>query len=134
MKKDMESYLKSKKSISESLESMAKNVKNIEKSIWLIHQPPANIGFDICANREKVGSSCVNDFIEKNQPLLTLHGHIHESPEYNGFVWGKNIGKTVCLQAGQLSDFLFYVTFDVCVSDNKIINLKHSVYSTKYEN
>jgi len=47
-----------------------------------------------------VGSSATARFIETVQPLLTLHGHIHESPEESG-VWQGRLGKTVCLQPGQ---------------------------------
>ena len=41
-----------------------------------------------------VGSTSVRKIIEKYQPLLGLHGHIHESP---GFV---RIGRTQCLNPG----------------------------------
>jgi Icc-related predicted phosphoesterase len=41
-----------------------------------------------------VGSTAVRKIIEKYQPLLGLHGHIHESA---GFV---RIGRTQCLNPG----------------------------------
>ena len=40
----------------------------------------------------------------KNQPFLSLHGHIHESPEMSG-VWKANLGKTICIQPGQIHRF-----------------------------
>ncbi len=40
------------------------------------------------------GSPAVRAFIDRVQPMLTLHGHIHESP---GHV---RIGKTLCINAG----------------------------------
>ena len=40
------------------------------------------------------GSSAVRSAIEKHQPLLGLHGHIHES---KGFV---KIGRTFCVNPG----------------------------------
>jgi len=40
------------------------------------------------------GSRSVRTAIEKTQPLLSLHGHIHESP---GAV---RIGKTLCINPG----------------------------------
>ncbi len=40
------------------------------------------------------GAHAVRKFIETVQPLLTLHGHIHESP---GHV---RIGRTLCINAG----------------------------------
>jgi Icc-related predicted phosphoesterase len=45
-----------------------------------------------------VGSKAVRKVIEEYQPLLGLHGHIHES---KGVV---RIGKTLCINAG--SDYL----------------------------
>ncbi|HEX9616124.1 MAG TPA: hypothetical protein VGA03_01815, partial [Anaerolineales bacterium] len=41
-----------------------------------------------------VGSTAVRKFIEKMQPLLSLHGHIHESPGYT------RIGRTLSINAG----------------------------------
>jgi Icc-related predicted phosphoesterase len=43
-----------------------------------------------------VGSSGVYKMIEKHQPLLGLHGHIHES---EGVF---NIGRTTCINTGSL--------------------------------
>ncbi len=40
------------------------------------------------------GSTAVRQAIEKHQPLLGLHGHIHESP---GAV---RIGRTLCINPG----------------------------------
>jgi Icc-related predicted phosphoesterase len=39
-------------------------------------------------------------FIEKNQPLLTLHGHIHESPQLSG-TFCDRIGETLSINPGQ---------------------------------
>ena len=41
-----------------------------------------------------VGSKAVRQFIEKRQPLLGLHGHVHES---DGMA---NIGRTLCINPG----------------------------------
>jgi Icc-related predicted phosphoesterase len=59
----------------------------------------------------EVGSKAVYDFIEKNQPLLALHGHIHESPQMTG-KWFAELVKTACIQPGQLDDFT-YVAIDL---------------------
>jgi uncharacterized protein len=53
----------------------------MSRSIWLIHEPPAYLGFDHCATGDKVGSPLVYKFISDHQPLLTIHGHIHEAPK-----------------------------------------------------
>jgi Icc-related predicted phosphoesterase len=43
---------------------------------------------------KSAGSPSVKAFIEKVQPLLTLHGHIHESPGY------ARLGRTLAINAG----------------------------------
>lgn len=123
---DLKTYLGNKMPIIKSLENMAARVKDISQSIWLIHEPPTDMGFDHCATGEKVGSPVVNKFLSEKQPLLSIHGHIHEAPKYNGGVWAGKIGGTFCIQAGQLDDHLYYVTFDL--DNGEIANLTHSLY------
>jgi Icc-related predicted phosphoesterase len=41
-----------------------------------------------------VGSQAVRTIIERHQPLLALHGHIHESRA------AKTIGRTLCINPG----------------------------------
>lgn len=124
--KDYKEYLKNNKSIWDSLVETASMVKNINKSIWLIHAPPANLFLDICAHGARVGSIAVHEFIVKYQPLLTIHGHIHESPEHNGHKWYQHEGKTLCVQGGQVGFNLHYALIDI--EDGKIIKQEHSIY------
>ena len=71
------------------------------KTVYVIHMPPARLGLDVCQSGETVGSEAVYRFIERTQPRLTVHGHIHESPARSG-VWRAEVGETVCVQPGQL--------------------------------
>jgi len=41
-----------------------------------------------------VGSRAVREAIERTQPLLGLHGHVHESPA------GEKLGRTLCINPG----------------------------------
>lgn len=82
------------------------------KTIYVIHMPPSGVGLDVIRSGEKVGSRAVAGFIKKTQPLLTLHGHIHESPEMSG-VWQAQIGETVCVQPGQMRSELSYALIDL---------------------
>jgi hypothetical protein len=43
-----------------------------------------------------VGSTAVREVIETNQPLLSLHGHIHEGRGVS------RIGKTLCINPGSM--------------------------------
>ena len=73
--------------------------------------PPYKLGLDKCGHGAEVGSKAIYDFLRSRQPRLSLHGHIHESPEYSG-KWHAKIGNTVCIQPGQLTSFT-YVTIDL---------------------
>jgi Icc-related predicted phosphoesterase len=91
------------------LGTLAEMISTPEKAIVILHVPPVDSGLDSCPELDKdlkiitkggqimlksAGSPAVRAFIEKIQPLLTLHGHIHESP---GHV---RIGRTLCINAG----------------------------------
>jgi len=59
-----------------------------------------------------VGSIAVKRFIEERQPLLTLHGHIHESARLSG-EWKIQIGRTVCINGAHDGPELALVRFDL---------------------
>lgn len=107
----------------QSLPTIEEELKNLplpdsmEKAIYVIHAPPAFVGLDVCTNGKQVGSKAVYDFLERYQPLMSLHGHIHESPEMSG-VWKSTIGETICIQPGQLNPFT-YVMIDTETMDIK---------------
>lgn len=85
--------------------------RSMLQSVYVIHMPPSMLGLDTCANGSEVGSKAIYNFLERNQPLLSLHGHIHESPETSG-KWHAQLGNTLCIQPGQLTPFT-YVTIDL---------------------
>ena len=123
---DYEKYLNENKTIWECLTETASKIKNIKKSIWLIHAPPSNMDLDVCVNNRRVGSDAVYKFIKEYQPLLTIHGHIHESPNTNGGIWYVKDGNTTCVQGGQLGFDLHYSIIEI--DDNKVKDIKHSIY------
>jgi len=57
-----------------------------------------------------IGSIAIRRFIEKRQPLLTLHGHVHESAGLTGN-WRDKIGRTPCLSAAHDGPELALVKF-----------------------
>jgi len=76
------------------LDALAQQVKDPRRAIFMIHVPPHDSGLDeaplldenlrptISAGdvlRGPVGSTAVRRIIEKYQPALSVHGHIHES-------------------------------------------------------
>lgn len=122
---DYKSYLNNHKSIWNSLVETSAKIKDISKSIWVIHSPPANMGLDVCARGVRVGSNSVFKFIDQYQPLLTIHGHIHESPQYSK-KWSHQWGKTTCIQGGQIDFDLNYSTIEI--EQGKITKMEHSKY------
>ena len=95
-------------SIKDELENLPE--PHNEQVVYIIHMPPVNLGLDVCLDGRTVGSESVYDFIKNKQPLFTLHGHIHESPDMNG-IWKNKIGDTIAIQPGQL-EMLTYVIID----------------------
>lgn len=76
-----------------------KKLSSPKKTIYVIHAPPFNTRLDVIAAKAHVGSKAIRKFIEMNQPTLTLHGHIHESPQISGS-WKDRIGRTICINVG----------------------------------
>jgi len=95
---------------------------NPAKTVYVIHMPPSGLGLDVISSGERVGSAAVRRFIEKASPLLTLHGHIHESPAISG-EWKANIGSAVCIQPGQSGPALTYVLIDLNIMNSEKFNI-----------
>lgn len=73
---------------------------DIGRTVYVFHMPPSGLRLDQCGRGPRVGSDAVRAFIEGRRPRLTLHGHIHESPDAAG-CWRAELGDTVCVQPGQ---------------------------------
>lgn len=109
---DWPAYVSTLPAIEQEIESLPKP-KDTRKAVYVIHMPPARVGLDVCSDGREIGSQAIYGFIERTQPLLTLHGHIHESPSRSG-VWRADIGETVCVQPGQLrAHTLSYALIDL---------------------
>lgn len=106
--------------IEEELTALPTSI-NIDKTIYVIHMPPSKLGLDVCSDFRKVGSDSVYNFLKQKQPLLSLHGHIHESVEMTGS-WKGNMGKTVCIQPGQMRP-LTYVIIDLDTMETELVKL-----------
>jgi uncharacterized protein len=95
--------------LQKKIDAMAGKVKEMSGAIFNLHVPPIGTSIDQAPKLDKnlkpvvsggdvvmasAGSSAVRDSIEKYQPLVGLHGHIHES---RGIV---RIGRTRCFNPG----------------------------------
>jgi uncharacterized protein len=92
------------------IESLAVQLKKPQSAIFNLHVPPFDTNLDIAPELDDnltpklsmsggfkmvpVGSKSVRAAIEKYQPLLGLHGHIHESRS------AQKIGRTMCINPG----------------------------------
>jgi Icc-related predicted phosphoesterase len=81
---------------------------------WILvaHAPPFQTDLDILTGVGHVGSQSIKDFILRRQPLLSLHGHIHESPRLSGRFW-QLLGRTIAVNPGQRDDALAAVLIDL---------------------
>ncbi|MBM4283842.1 MAG: phosphoesterase [Deltaproteobacteria bacterium] len=103
------------------LPSLAEELENLpqprrwQDTVCIMHMPPAHLGLDVCQDGRRVGSQAIHDYLKAHQPLLSLHGHIHESPRMSGH-WQAWLGKTLCLQPGQGAG-LTYVAVDLATRE-----------------
>ena len=101
------------------------SILNNKRSIWVIHTPP--FGGILDKNYANVcgGSKAVRKSIERVQPILTLHGHIHEAPRMSGR-WYEQIGNTISVNPGS-GDSLYAVICEID-EEGKIISVVHTLY------
>lgn len=66
--------------------------RDSDSMIYVFHSPPDDTNLDVTYYDEHVGSMAIRLFVEKHQPYLTLHGHIHETVERSG-TYKQQIGK-----------------------------------------
>jgi Icc-related predicted phosphoesterase len=92
-------YLRGRETIEEDLDRLPKPL-HPRRAIYVMHSPPFGTRLDLIEGGKSAGSRSIKTFIEKNQPLLTLHGHIHEAPELSG-TYLNRIGVTVSINPGQ---------------------------------
>jgi Icc-related predicted phosphoesterase len=91
------------------IEAIAAQVPDMGRAIFNFHAPPYGTGLDEApaldsslrpthggAVMKPVGSTAVRDAIKKHQPLLSVHGHIHES---RGI---KRMGRTMAINPGSV--------------------------------
>ncbi|HEY2768322.1 MAG TPA: hypothetical protein VGI76_08695 [Solirubrobacteraceae bacterium] len=91
------------------IERLAEQLRRPASAIFNLHVPPYDSTLDTAAELDEsltvvtvggepkripVGSTAVRELIERYQPLLSLHGHVHES------AGAMHIGRTLCINPG----------------------------------
>ncbi len=94
---------------------------DLTRAIFLFHAPPYQTKLDRAALGGKMidhvpldphlGSIAIRRFIAIRQPLLTLHGHVHEAARLSQS-WREQLGRTHCFTAAHDGPELALVRFD----------------------
>lgn len=110
-------------------EAMIARLQDPRNAIFNIHVPPYKSGLDEAPELDEhlrpkmagqalkpVGSTALRKAIEKTQPLLGLHGHIHEGRG------ATRIGKTLCINPGSMYEQGTLLGAIVVLGNHKIEN------------
>jgi Icc-related predicted phosphoesterase len=95
--------------LAKRIDAVVAQLPDMEKAIFNFHAPPYNSGLDEApaldatlrplhggAVMKPVGSTAVRDAITKYQPMLSVHGHIHESRGIS------KMGRTLAINPGSV--------------------------------
>ena len=110
-------------------EAMISKLKDPRNAVFNVHVPPYKSGLDEAPELDKnlrpvlagqslkpVGSIALRKAIETTQPLLGLHGHIHEGRG------AMRVGKTLCINPGSMYEQGTLLGAIVKLGRNKIEN------------
>lgn len=97
---DIDAFFRTRPTLEDLLNAIAERSLCWERAVFVGHAPPQGTGLGNISAGTDVGSVAVRAWIRRYQPLLTLHGHIHESCRITGIDTVK-IGRTTVHQPGQ---------------------------------
>jgi uncharacterized protein len=119
------------RTMQDDLAELAEGI-DVRTTVFLFHAPPYKTALDRAALDGKmvdhapldvhVGSIAMRRFIERREPLVTLHGHIHESARITG-AWRDRIGPTHLFGAAHDGPELALVHFDPAHPDTAVRHL-----------
>jgi Icc-related predicted phosphoesterase len=120
---DPRQYLGQMKSIEEELQELP-TARESHTAVYVRHSPPFRTNLDRLFDGRWIGSRAIRLSIERHQPYLSLHGHIHESSEISGQYWDR-IEMTVCINPGRSTEELYAVVFKL---EDVSKTLEHTVF------
>lgn len=103
-------------------------IKPENPHIMVAHAPPYGTHLDRLYHGQAVGSRSIYQWIKTHAPIISLHGHIHESPKVTGQYWDR-IGETICLNPGQIENHLSAVIVEL----DESIHIRHTIYGVLTE-
>jgi Icc-related predicted phosphoesterase len=120
--------------LAELIDQSASQLDGYENAIFNLHVPPKDSTLDTCPKLDTsvsppapvmvggevltfgAGSSAVKDAIDKYQPLLSVHGHIHEATAVT------TIGRTTCINPGSEYHHGALLGAIVVMRTNEVVN------------
>jgi Icc-related predicted phosphoesterase len=120
--------------IGERVDKLIANINDMKNAVFNFHIPPKDSELDDAPQLDTsiypprpiykagqiltygAGSQSIRNAIEKHQPLLGLHGHIHESKG------ARKIGRTLCVNPGSEYGESILRGAIVDIGDNKLAN------------
>lgn len=109
-----------RETIKNDLDNLDKGI-DYKKGIMLFHSPPYQTYLDRADLDGRfhnhvpldvhIGSVAIKRFIQEKQPLISLHGHVHESARLTGS-WKDKIGNTSMYTAAHDGDELCVIIFN----------------------
>lgn len=120
--------------IRERVERLVSGIQDMKNAIFNFHIPPKDSELDDAPQLDTsvyppqpiykagqiltygAGSQSIRNAIEKNQPLLGLHGHIHESKG------ARKIGRTLCVNPGSEYGESILRGAIIDIADAKVLN------------
>ncbi len=99
----------SEEELGEAIQGLRSELSDPRRAVFNLHCPPRDTNLDQAPVLDdelrpklgaagtltsSVGSTAVREAIERDQPLLGLHGHVHECPAV------ERLGPTLCVNAG----------------------------------
>ncbi len=104
--------------------------ENPQQAVYVMHMPPAGLRLGQLLYQDlDIGSVDIYEFLKDKQPLLSLHGHIHEAPDTAKGKWINQILHTTCIQTGQTElhdNEMVYAELDLQKQEylRKIVNVR----------
>jgi len=92
--------------------------------VFVTHAPPFETSLDRNFSGQPCGSKAIRAAIERLQPVLSLHGHVKESPRVSGS-FKDMLGRTVAINPGQSPRATHYVTIEIDPATGSIRDLHY---------
>ncbi|MFX1248558.1 MAG: hypothetical protein ACFFBQ_14320 [Promethearchaeota archaeon] len=126
--------------IKERINKLASTINNIENALFCFHCPPYNTLLDktlFLKSREpyvgfgsfySIGSKCVKQAIQRYQPLLSFHGHVHKLVTVSHSSGCIKIGRTHCMNPGSEYSSNILKGFLVELNESEIAKIQKFQY------